>query len=461
MFSLPMRLELACALPFLLLNAISAAPAPQSLQSLKEVDPEIAPLSSNITDQSSLDAAVAAANGFAVSGAGTAYLSIYGAIKPSATPDTISAVIAAAAFSTPTPILAATLDATLKGLSIYDKAALLSSNSSASPNNPTLNPKEPIFPKSQANDAPYSLSEAQLRSTLHFPAHFTYGQKPPVLFVPGAGVPTNMTYRSNLFKLLEDSSFADIVWIDNPQLSLEDAQMNAEYVAYAVNFISGVCNNANVSIIAWSQGTADTQWALKYWPSTNKKVTDYVALSPEFHGTQTFNMICPGFPKIPCDPSLVQQTSNSQWVTALRQDNGDSAYVPTTTIYSSSDQIVQPQTGNGASGFISNTRQVGASNYEIQTICAGQPGGSLYTHEGVLFSPLTLALIEDALKNPGPGMASRLDLKTVCSTYAAPGLVVEDVLATESVFNVQGYNILAYEPKVTSEPALMAYAGGH
>ena len=241
---------------------------------------------------------------------------------------------------------------------------------------------------------------------------------------------------------------------------MEDAQVNAEYVAYTINFISGICNNTKVSVIAWSQGTASTQWALKYWPSTNKVVSSYVALSPEFHGTQIVNLICPNFPEIPCDPSFIQQNYDSNWITTLRENAGDSAYVPTTTVYSSSDQIIQPQSGNRASGLISDSRNVGVANYEIQTVCAGLPGGSLYTHEGVLFSTLAFALIEDALTNHGPGNTSRLDLHTVCSTYATPGLTLEDVLATESVFVVQGYNMLAYEPKVTDEPAIMAYAAG-
>ena len=449
-------------LQLFLLTYISAAPAPQSVNGEIDAIAEISPVSSHITNKTALDAALAAANGLAISGASSAYLNIYNAITPSKTPDTISSVIAAAAISAPTSIVEATLNATLNGLSIYSGATLKSSHSSGNTNNPTLNPKEPVFPRKEPADAPYSLSDAQLRAAIHIPAGFTYGHKPPVVIVPGTGASTNLTYRPNLFKLLADSSFADIVWIENPQQALEDAQINAEYIAYAINFISGVCNNANVSVIAWSQGTADTQWALKYWPSTNKVVTDFIALSPEFHGTQSVNLICPNFPHIPCDPSFTQQTYHSNWITTLRKDNGDSAYVPTTSVYSSSDQIIQPQSGHGASGFISDSRNVGVSNYEIQTVCAGQPGGSHYTHEGVLFSPLAYALIKDALTNPGPGDTSRLDLKAggVCSTYEAPGLALKDVLATESVFVVQGYNMLAYEPKVKMEPVIMGYAAG-
>ena len=428
----------------------------------QNVIPEIAPVSSNINNAAGLNTALAATNDFAISNPGPAYLSVFNSITPWKAPDSISSVVAAAAITGPTSISDASLNAVLDGLCIFNGASLQASNSSGDQNHPTLTPKETIFPSKGPSDAPYSLSDDQLRATIHFPDEYTYGKKSPVLIVPGSGAASHVIYQSNLFKLLgEDSSYADIVWIDNPQLGLGDAQVNAEYIAYAINFISGVSNNANVSVIAWSQGTVDTQWALKYWPSTNSIVSNFVALSPGFYGTQNANWICAKYPGIACDPSLTQLNSTSNFISTLRSNGGDSAYVPTTTIYSSGDQIIRPQSGSGASGLLSDGRHVGVSNYEIQTVCAGQPGGSPYTHEGVLFSPLAMALIEDALTKPGPGSTSRLDLQTVCSAYAAPGLALSDVLATESVFVAQGYNMLAYEPKVISEPPLMTYAMGH
>ena len=423
--------------------------------------PEISPVSSNITNQAALDAAVDIANDFAISGAASAYVNIYNAITPLQAPETVSSAVATAAISNPVSVFNATLNARLNGLSIYTAAWLQANNASNIINNPTLTPEPAIFPFREPGDAPYSLSNDQLRTAIHIPDSFTYGQKPPVIIIPGAGASSNITFQSNLFKLFDGSTFADLLWIENPKMALADAQINAEYVAYAINFISGICNNTNVSIIAWSQGTADTQWALKYWPSTNNIVSDFVALSPAFHGTQNIDLLCPKFPGFECDPSLIQQTYNSTWITTLRENGGDSAYAPTTSVYSSSDLIIQPQSGTGASGFISDSRTVGVSNYEIQTVCAHQPGGSSYTHEGVLFHPLAYALIEDALTHPGPGNTSRLDLQTVCSTYETPGLVLADVLATESVFVVQAYQMLAYEPKVSKEPDIMPYAAGY
>lgn len=105
-----------------------------------------------------------------------------------------------------------------------------------------------------------------------------------------------------------------------------------------------------------------------------------------------------------------------------------------------------------------DARGVGISNTKIQLVCPGQPARSLYTHEGILFNPLSYALIEDALTHPGPGLTSRLDLTSLCAEYATTGLSVEDVLATESVFVVQTYDLFSYPGKVFVKPPLMPYA---
>jgi hypothetical protein len=319
-------------------------------------------------------------------------------------------------------------------------------------------PAEVIYPQKSSGDAPYSISEAQLRAAIQIPSTFTFGQKPPVIGVPGTGSTGCLTFNSNFFKLWSSVSYADPVWLNIPNFLLDDAQINAEYVAYAINYISGISSNANVSVIAWSQGNLDTQWALKYWPSTRAVVLDFISISPDFHGTELAYIICPGFPSVACTPSVIQQNYNSNFIATLRSDGGDSAYVPTTTIYSATDSIVQPQSGTAASAFINDGRGVGVSNNEIQVICNGLPAGGLYTHEGVLYNPLAYALAVDALTHDGPGLTSRLDLGSVCSEIASPGLSLGDVLATEGNIPVAVAVVAAYVPKVITEPTIMSYA---
>jgi hypothetical protein len=219
---------------------------------------------------------------------------------------------------------------------------------------------------------------------------------------------------------------------------LDDAQQNAEFIAYAINYISGISNNVNVSVIAWSQGNLDTQWALKYWPSTRSIVSDFICISPDFHGTEIAYILCPSFPSIPCPPAVIQQDYNSNYVARLRENGGDAAYVPTTTIYSGTDEIVEPQQGTGASAYL-----IGASNNYLQSICPGQPAGLYVTHEGVLYNAIAYALAVDALTHAGPGEISRIDTASVCQELAAPGLSLGDVIATEGMLSTLGFGWFA------------------
>lgn len=319
--------------------------------------------------------------------------------------------------------------------------------------------KATIYPSKSPQDAPYSLPEETLRSAIHIPPSFNYGRngKTPVILVPGTAIPAGSTYHFS-FSKLGNNAPVDVVWVNIPRASLPDAQVNAEYVAYAINYISALCAKQDVAIISWSQGGLDTQWALKYWPSTRSAVQDFVALSPDFHGTIEEGVVCPALTFVACTPSIWQQAWESEFVRTLRADGGDSAYVPTTTVYSSFDEIVEPMSGPDASALLGDVRGVGVTNAHLQTVCAGQPAGGYYTHEGVLYNPLTWALAIDAIVHDGPGDLSRLDLAGVCGQVLAPELDLEDLFGTEGLLLVAGAEVVSYQPHATGEPPIRPYA---
>ncbi|KAH8886009.1 alpha/beta-hydrolase, partial [Thozetella sp. PMI_491] len=320
------------------------------------------------------------------------------------------------------------------------------------------NPKPPTscYPKS-TNDAPFSVSESQLRQAIHIPSTFTYGQKPPVLFVPGTGVTGALSFGTSYIKLMTGSSYADPVWLNVPGFLNGDVQENSEYVAYAINYISSVSKGANVSVIAWSQGNINTHWAMKYWPSARALTSNHIAISPDFHGTTTGSMLCPSGSS--CTPAILQQGYNSNLIQTLRNTNGDSAYVPTTTLFSSTyDEVVQPMKGTNASAYLNDARNVGVTNNEVQVICSSKPAGGFFTHEGMLYNNLGFALAVDALTNDGPGQPSRLALDQVCAQSSTTGLSIADLLAIENNVPIFLATTLLYSKKVTSEPAIKSYA---
>lgn len=323
---------------------------------------------------------------------------------------------------------------------------------SVSNNNPK-SPATPIYPSKAPGDAPYTVDEATLRAAIYIPESFSYGAdgKMPVILVPGTAIPAGMMYHFSFGKLGSSAAAnVDPVWVNIPRASLGDVQVNSEYVAYAINYISGVSSSANVSVISWSQGGINTQWALKYWPSTRSVVSDFIALSPDFHGTVESVLVCPGLLHVEpaCTPALAQQDWNSDLVATLRADGGDSAYVPTTTVYSSFDEVVEPMGGSdpsASSAFLHDARAVGVSNNWIQATCpAGALGGGVYTHEGVLYNPLAWALAIDALAHDGPADPARLDLEEVCASILPPQLGLADLLGTEGMLLVAVAEIVAY-----------------
>lgn len=395
-------------------------------------------------------------------------------IQPTAKPTDIQQVLAqqAAIWASPTrtdfyagvatqvanglgPLLDGTLSTALQG-------GLPVGENSVSNNNKAVSG---LYPKkSSTTDATYSVPEAALRAAIYFPPGFTYGKKTPVLFVPGTGAYGGANFANNLRKLLTGQSYADPVWVNVPGAMLGDAQVNAEYIAYAINYISAVSQNKKMAVISWSQGGLDTQWVLKYWPSTRKIVQDFLPVSPDFGGTILANALCLSANSqlglVPCNPSVIQQQSTSNYIKQLRKNGGASAFVPTTTFYSGFfDEIVEPQQGNAASAFLNPGANAPVSNNEVQTVCANQPGGSFYGHAGVLFNPLTYALIVDALTHPGTtGQVSRINRQSVCASYAAPGLDLDDVLATSGLIPVAAVLLLADPQKLITEPALKPYA---
>jgi hypothetical protein len=333
---------------------------------------------------------------------------------------------------------------------------LLTGENSENNNNP-INPIKAVYPKASPKDAPYSLSEDALRAAIHIPSTFQYG-KPgapqPIILVPGTGNTGYLTFSGNYISLLQNSAIADPVWLNIPGLLLGDAQLHAEYVAYAINYIHGISNSRRVAIAAWSQGNINAQWAYKYWPSTRALVTDHVGFSPDYHGTMLANLI--DIPDEPLAPAILQQAYDSDFITTLRRDGGDSSYVPTTNIYSGFiDEIVEPQSGAQASGRLLNARGAGVSNNEVQVVCAGQLAGSLYTHEGTLYNPLGFALLKDALAHKGEGRPDRLDLGAVCNDFLTPELVLSDLLETENAIVVAALGTVTYPQKVFEEPAIM------
>ncbi|KAI1856393.1 hypothetical protein JX265_011640 [Neoarthrinium moseri] len=341
---------------------------------------------------------------------------------------------------------------------IHEFLAGMKAGESSDSNINEREPPKPIYPEVATGDAPYSFSEAKLRGAIHIPKEFRYGADgapQPVLLVGGTGNSGYVTYAGSFIPLLQnpETAFADPVWLNIPGYSLDNIQTNAEFVAYAIHYLSSICSR-RISVFGYSQGNLDAQWAYKYWPSVRQHVANHVAFSPGYHGTKITNLLA----MVPQPPAWLQSTYNSELVKTMRSNGGDSAYVPTTIIYSSTDQVVQPQVGDGASSPLKDEHGAGVSNVMVQQVCPGKRAGGFYTHEGIMLHPLAYALAKDAVLNGGPGQVSRLDLEDIWNNYLAPTLTLEHFVLTENSAVFAAAVTLLYHGKSWSEPKIQSYA---
>lgn len=86
-----------------------------------------------------------------------------------------------------------------------------------------------------------------------------------------------------------------------------------------------------------------------------------------------------------------------------------SAFVPTTTVYSGTDDVVQPQHEANVSAFLNDERDVGVHNVELQLECPLLPLALVGTHESALWGAPLQALIKDALTHDGPADIPRIE----------------------------------------------------
>ncbi|KAL4897987.1 hypothetical protein BDV59DRAFT_198237 [Aspergillus ambiguus] len=232
---------------------------------------------------------------------------------------------------------------------------------------------------------------------------------------------------------------------------MTDAQLSSAYVAYNLHYLSWL-SGASVAAIGHSQGSPNVQWALRFFPSIRDSTLTraFVALSPDLAGvgfdglTQLCNIIS-GVRL--CAPSIWQQAAGSNYMAALSGGSHgiDQAYIPTTVVWSATDEVVIPS--------FQNSRLSGASIISAQDLCPGRiVEHLLMTHDAAGF-----AIALDALTHGGSADVSRIN-KTACAEVIAPGMDPTLASLTEAAANDIIKGIILGGPKTSQEPALKEYA---
>lgn len=265
-----------------------------------------------------------------------------------------------------------------------------------------------------ASGPPLTVPKSKLRAAFKCPIPASaYSDAAPVMFVTGTGASGDQGYLIGQDGF--EASGHPVCYMNFPAFTTGDIQTAVEYLVYGLRRQYAEGNGRKLAVIGISQGGLLPRFALTYWPDLRRKVADVVAAAGTQHGTK----VSRGCSKTrPCPPASWQQTAGSNLLKAINaQPDETPGNVSYTTVRSSFDQTVRPQTGKHPTSALK-----GASNVLIQDVCPDRTTG----HIATATDSVTLALFEDAMAHDGKGIkgagkVSRLPAD-VCDHPYADGL---------------------------------------
>lgn len=283
-----------------------------------------------------------------------------------------------------------------------------------------------------------SVPAAVLRDALRCPARMT---RKPVLLVHGTSLTADENWGWNYARALPKAGF-DVCLVTLPDRSLSDAQDSSEYVVHAIRAIARRAHR-RVSVVGLSQGALQPRWAIRWWPDIRNLVDDYVSMAGTNHGSVFADASC----GTSCLPSLWQQRVNgSRFLTALNAGDETPGAVSYTSVYSLTDEIVQPVAPEPVAAL------KGAVNVAVQDVCPGRYVGHIQSAADATY----YAVVLDALTHDGPASPSRVD-RFSCAAVTMPYVDPADALArTAALYAICGV-VQTQHAKVDAEPPLKPY----
>ncbi len=299
-----------------------------------------------------------------------------------------------------------------------------------------LNSRSAVVATPETSD----LAEAPevLAAALECPTGFASRVHEPVLLVHGTLSNPAENWGWNWARSLPSLQFPTCT-VALPERATGDLQKSAEYVVAAIRAMA-TTDGRPIDVVGHSQGGLVAQWALRWWPDLRTKVDDVVSLGAPGNGVQGLDLLL----KSPvCTPACHQMLPGSAFLAALGRPDPQPSRVSYTSISSQTDQIIEPV-------FRREPQAGSQSEILVQAKCPGRSVG----HIEMVADAAVFALAIDALVNPGPGDAGRVD-PAVCSQVLAPET---DVLGKLRLDVLRFLGSFGENPKTPStEPPLAGY----
>ena len=299
-----------------------------------------------------------------------------------------------------------------------------------------------------AADPKLTEPKSKLRQALVCESKLGPKRPAPILFSTGTG--TNGPEGLSLIEGALERLGRPVCYVSFPAFATGDIQIAAEYMVYAIRQVRRRAGKP-IAIYGISQGALIPRWALTFWPSLRKKVSDVVAVAGTQHGTVAGDLSSPYCgPYKGCVAAAWQQAAGSNFQRALNRPGRDETPGRTawTTVRTLTDGVVLPTDGPNPTSALR-----GASNIVIQDVCPGRTVGHLLSYA----DSVAIAALRDAITHRGPARVSRLPAR-VCDTPYGPGI---DAGALGLVGELGGSYLaqrVAQLPHLLSEPRVRAYA---
>ena len=270
-------------------------------------------------------------------------------------------------------------------------------------------------------------------------------EKPPVLLVHGMIVNAAENWSWNWEHELRSLGY-DVCTYTPPRRNLADMQNDAKRIVAAVQYMYEVGGHKKVDIVAQSTGSLVARWAIKYWPSIEKKLNHVVLLGAQNHGTELAVSICNSVFQGACPPSAWQIMPGSEFLKTLNTPDETPGDIHYTVIYSDSDEVAIPK----------NTPLLqGAATFHVQTLCPNRYVGHLTMEVDAVVWNVGLSALESPT-SIDPGSFP----KSLCNQLLMPGISPFQVVTLTEGANVMTdlANAFALAGFVDHEPPIHACA---
>ncbi len=277
-----------------------------------------------------------------------------------------------------------------------------------------------------------------LDAAIRCPQVFQHRDTEVVLLVHGTAVTAEEHWGWNYAQDLPGHGY-DVCTVELPDRMLGDIQVSAEYIAHAITHVAAA-HGTDVDVIGHSQGALAPRWVLVHYPEVRDLVDDAVLLAGPHHGTLTTDALCA---LGSCAPAAWQMRTGSAFVAAANRGDETPGDVDYLSIYSLTDELVQPA---------STAELDGATNVLLQDLCP-KP----VHHAGLNSDAITFELVLSALGRDGSADVGVIGPEDCLAPWYA-GTTLGDVVGGNVLLYGNGAQALLAHPAVGAEPPLRDYA---